>query len=180
MIRSVALLRAINVGGHNIKMDDLRKLFESLGFSNVETFIASGNVLFDSPEEDEHELGKRIESCLREALGYEVATFIRSGSEMAEVANREPFPAVELAAEGASLYVAFLKVPPSEEATQKLMNLRSEVDDFQVRGREVYWLCRIRMSESAFSGAVLEKTLGMLATLRNSTTVRKLAAKAAG
>ncbi len=57
------------------------------------------------------------------------------------------------------------------------MALRSEVDDFAVRGREVYWLCRKRMSESAFSGALLEKTMGMTATVRNAITVQRLAAK---
>ena len=73
--RFIALLRAINVGGHNVKMDRLRKLFESLGLSNVETFIASGNVIFDSLVESAETLEEKIERHLRESLGYEVATF---------------------------------------------------------------------------------------------------------
>jgi uncharacterized protein (DUF1697 family) len=175
--RYMALLRAINVGRHTIKMDDLRKLFESLGFSNVETFVASGNVIFESPPGDAQTLEKKIESHLHKSLGYEVATFIRSPSELTKIANYQPFPDTELAAEGSSLYIAFLPAPPSDQAQQKLMGFRSAVDDFHVHGREVYWLCRTRMSESAFSGALLEKTLGMPATMRNSTTVKKLAEK---
>jgi uncharacterized protein (DUF1697 family) len=175
--RYVALLRAINVGGHNVKMDHLRNLFESLGYSNVETFIASGNVIFDSPAEDPRTLETEIEDHLRESLGYEVATFIRSASELAEISRYQPFTPADLKAEGNSLYIAFLQAPLSNEAKQKLMTFRSEIDDFHVHGREVYWLCRTKMSESAFSGALLEKTIGMSATIRNAATVKRLAAK---
>ena len=173
MTRFIAFLRAINVGGHNVKMDRLRKLFESLGLSNVETFIASGNVIFDSPTKDAQTLEKKIESHLQKSLGYEVATFIRSVSELADIAYYQPFKLDE----GSSLYIAFLPAPPNGEAQQKLMTFRTEVDDFHVHKREIYWLCRKKLSESAFSGALLEKTVGMPATLRNATTVKKLAAK---
>lgn len=175
--KSVAFLRAINVGGHNVKMGLLRELFGSLGLSNVETFIASGNVIFDSPAESPGTLEKRIEVHLQESLGYEVATFVRSAAELAEVSGRRPFPAAELDAAGGSLYIAFLGTSPDEEANLKLMTFRGDVDDFRVHGREVYWLCRKKMGESAFSGAVLEKAVGMPATVRNANTVRRLAAK---
>jgi uncharacterized protein (DUF1697 family) len=175
--RLISFLRAINVGGHNVKMDRLRELFESLGLSNVETFIASGNVIFDSPATNTQMLEKEIEDHLGGSLGYEVATFIRSASELGEIASYRPFEASELDREGNSLYIAFLRSPPGGEAREKLSDFRTEIDDFHVHGREVYWLCRKRMSESAFSGALLEKTVGMPATMRNATTIRKLAAK---
>ncbi len=177
MPRLIAFLRAINVGGHNVKMEDLRKLFEELGFSNVETFIASGNVIFDAPDEDAKTVERRIEDHLKMALGYEVATFIRTAPELAAIAKYRPFPESDLAAESASLYIAFLQDPPGERAQEQLMTFRTGTDDFHVHGREIYWLCRTKLSESTFSGALLEKTLGMRATLRNSTTVGKLAAK---
>ncbi len=182
MTRYVALLRAINVGGHNVKMDRLRELFVSLGFANVQTFIASGNVIFDSEAEDARTLQRRIEDHLRESLGYEVATFVRSASELADISRHRPsrhrpFGPSDLDAGGNSLYIAFLPDSPSTEAEQRLMAYRNEVDDFAVRGREVYWLCRKKISESAFSGALLEKTLGVPATIRNATTVERLVAK---
>jgi len=177
MTRFIAFLRAINVGGHNVKMDRLRELFESLGLSSVETFIASGNVIFRAPSRSAESLEKEIEDHLWESLGYKVATFIRSDSELAYVASYLPFAASELDREGNSLYIAFLPAPPDEETKQRLSAFRTEVDDFHVHEREVYWLCRKKMSESAFSGALLEKTLGMPATMRNATTVRRLAAK---
>ena len=177
-VRRFAFLRAINVGGHTVKMDHLRQLFEALGLLNVETFIASGNVIFDSPVGNVQALEKQIESHLHESLGYAVATFIRSSSELASIANYQPFAASEL--EGYALYVAFLPAPPNRESQQRLMAFRTPLDDFHVHEREIYWLCLTRSSDSAFSGALLEKAIGMPATMRNSTTVRKLAAKYTG
>lgn len=177
MPRYIALLRAINVGDHVVKMEYLRTLFASLGFSAVETFIASGNVIFESPATEAQTLETEIEHHLQQALGYEVATFIRSASEVAAIANYKPFPAAGLDAEGNSLYIAFLPAPPISDSRRKLLNFRNEVDDFHVHEREIYWLCHRKISESKFSGALLEKTVGMPATVRNSTTVRKLAAK---
>jgi uncharacterized protein (DUF1697 family) len=173
----IAFLRAINVGGHTVKMTRLRELFEELGLSNVETFIASGNVIFESAAKDVRALEKKIETHLRKALGYEVGTFIRSAAELEEVAQHQPFSKSEMEREGHSLYIGFVGASPDEEVRKKLMTYRSDLDDLHLNGREVYWLCRARMSESAFSGALTEKTLCMAATFRNVTTVRKLAAK---
>ena len=177
MPRYIAFLRAINVGGHNVKMAQLRALFEELKFSNVETFIASGNVIFDAPATNVQSLEQQIERHLQSALGYAVATFIRSATELAAVARYQPFAPAQLAVEGGALYVAFLHAALDSAAAQKLLTLRTEVDDFHVHEREFYWLSRARMSDSTFSGALLEKTIGMPATMRNITTVRKLAAK---
>jgi uncharacterized protein (DUF1697 family) len=177
MPKYVAFLRAINVGGHTVKMDDLRRLFEGLGFSNVETFIASGNVIFDSTSKGAKTLERKIQDCLQKRLGYEVATFIRSTAELAAIADYKPFPDAELRAEGNVLYIGFLADEPGDEAKQKLESLRTESDDFHVSGREFYWLCRKKISESKVSGAAIAKALGGKTTLRNSTTVRKIAAR---
>lgn len=177
MPRYIAFLRAINVGGHNVKMEQLRSLFAELEFSKVETFIASGNVIFDAPSKQVQQLEQQIERHLQATLGYAVATFIRSDAELDAVAAYQPFAPAELAAEGGSMYVAFLHAAPDHAATQKVLKLRTEVDDFHIHEREFYWLSRASMSDSTFSGALLEKTLGLPATMRNITTVRKLAAK---
>jgi len=177
MPKYVAFLRAINVGGHTVTMNQLRLMFESLGFSTVETFIASGNVIFESPSKSTKVLEKKIEELLHETLGYHVATFIRSSVELEAIAKYQPFNAAKLKAEGSILYIAFLADRPGEEAKKKLLSFSTKIDNLHVSEREVYWLCRTTISESAFSGARLEKTLGMQATLRNSTTVKKLAVK---
>lgn len=176
MSRYFAFLRAINVGGHTVKMTELRELFEALEFTDVETFIASGNVIFDSPVEHIRELEQQIETHLHQSLGYPVATFLRSIPELARIARHEPFQASEFES-GAGLYIAFLQHEPTHEAQRKLMSFTNDTDDFHVHQHEVYWLCRKKFSDSTFSGAKLEKTLGLQATVRNSSTVRKIAAK---
>ena len=177
MPKYVAFLRAINVGGHIVKMDHLRQLFQTLGFSNVETFIASGNVIFDSPSKNTKTLERKIESLLGETFGYRVDTFVRSTSELANIAKYKPFDESELNADGNALYIIFTADELSAESKRKLRTFRTEVDDFQVNGREVYWLSRKKISESKVSGAQLERTMGMPATMRNANTVKRLAAK---
>jgi uncharacterized protein (DUF1697 family) len=176
MPRYIAFLRAINVGGHTVKMDRLRAIFESLGFANVETFIASGNVVFETAALDTAALETRIATALQAALGFEVATFIRTEAELARIAAHEAFPPSALATAQA-LNIAFLEGPLDAEAVRKLMVLKTEIDDFSTHEREVYWLCRKKQSESTFSNAVLEKTLSRQATFRGANTVQKMAAK---
>lgn len=176
MPRFIAFLRAINVGGHVVKMDDLRRQFETLGFSNVETFIASGNVVFETKSKNAKAIEKKIENQLRQTLGYPVATFVRTEAELVEAANCKPFPDAALA-NAVAFNIAFLAEPLDDESIRKVMALKTEIDDFYVRGREVYWLCRQKQSESTFSNAVLEKALGRPSTLRGANTVKKMAAK---
>ena len=176
MPRYIAFLRAINVGGHTVKMDRLRAIFESLGFANVESFIASGNVMFETTMGDPAALETRIASALQTALGYEVATFLRTGAELARIATHQAFPPSDLAVAQA-LNIAFLAAPLDAEAVRKLMALKTAIDDFATHEREIYWLCRKKQSESTFSNAVLEKTLGRQATFRGANTVQKMAAK---
>jgi uncharacterized protein (DUF1697 family) len=177
MPKYVAFLRAINVGGHTVKMDHLSSLFETLGFSHVETYIASGNVIFDSSSKSTKALEQKIESYLQQTLGYAVATFIRSTSELAAIAGYKPFSDSELNAEGHTLYVGFMADRPGSTVRKNLPSLITKVDDVHLEGREVYWLCRTKFGDSEISGALLAKTLGMPLTLRNVTTIKKLAAK---
>lgn len=176
MPRFIAFLRAINVGGHTVKMAELRSHFEAIGFTNVETFIASGNVIFESGSRNAKTLEQKIEHHLRESLGYEVATFVRTDSEVAAIAQYQPFPESELQSAGA-LNIAFLADPLSEDAGEVLKKLKTEIDDFHVHGREVYWLCRKQQSESTFSNAVFERVLKVKATFRGVNTVSRITAK---
>jgi len=176
MTKHIAFLRAINVGGRTVKMDHLRGIFKSMGFSNIETFIASGNVIFESKSKDESKLEKMIEKELNETLGFEVATFIRSDSELAGIVDYKPFPKSQMDS-AAALNIAFLSEPLNAELKKLAMALKTDIDNFHIHGREVYWLCLKKQSESKFSNAVLEKTLGRKSTLRGLNTVKKLAEK---
>ena len=175
MSRYVALLRAINVGGHVVKMDRLRALFDEMDFDDVETVIASGNVLFSSTARSATALEEKIERHLESALGYEVTTFIRTPAEMGAVAAFDPFPG--MVEEGHSLSVAFLKEHPGRPVVERLHGMRTDYDELLVHGRELYWLARGRMSDSKVWRTPMEKVLGGPATSRNVTTVRKLAGR---
>ena len=121
-------------------------------------------------------LKKKIETHLLASLGYEVVTFIRTDAQVGAIAHYQPFKTKVLKS-AVALNVAFLEKPLSTGARQTLMALKTEIDDFHVQGREVYWLCRKKQSESRFSNAVFEKTLGLRTTFRSLKTVARLAAK---
>lgn len=178
MQKYVAFLRAFNVGGRTIKMEALRTHFSALGFIGVETFIASGNVIFGSEIAQASAIEERIETGLSQALGYRVETLVRTVEQVAEVARYVPFPGEDVDGPGSSLYVMFVRDRLPETASAALVALGTDVDAFHVHGSEVYWWCRTRISESPlFSGVAAGRIIKATATTRNITTVRKLAGK---
>lgn len=177
MAKYVAFLRAINVGGHTVKMGHLQKLFEMIDVRNVETFIASGNVVFDSTSRSISALERRIESHLQSELGYEVSTFIRTIKELNEIVSHRAFAESELNAEGNLLYISFTDPVPTAQAIAKLLRLTDDVNAFHVHAREVYWLRRTKLAKRGFVQPPIEKALGRPATIRNITTIRKIVSK---
>jgi uncharacterized protein (DUF1697 family) len=176
MPRLIAFLRAINVGGHNVTMAELRGVFEALGLKGVETFIASGNVIFESRSTNIAVLERKIETELLQSLGYEVKTFLRTVPEVAAIAGYQPFEEAKVKS-AAALNVAFLTNDVEAGAGKALLALKTEVDEFHVRGREVFWLCKVKQSDSKFSNTRFEKIIQARATWRNVNTVVRLAAK---
>ena len=176
MSQLFAFLRAINVGGRNVTMQELRKHFEALGVDKVESFIASGNVIFQSSIEDVCALEQTIESHLQKALGYEVKTFVRTGPELEAIGRFQPFDLSTIKSAGA-LVIGFLADRMGPEAEAALMALKTDVDDFHVHGREIYWLCKVRQSESKVSNALFEKRVKVRSTFRNVNTIARLVAK---
>lgn len=169
-MRYAAFLRAINVGGHIVKMDALRLLCEQCGLSKVETVIASGNVLFDSRAAPPA-LEKKIEAHLEKSLGYEVATFVRAIDELEAVVNR----AQKALGGWKSVYVGFLKAPMTKEQQARVQAFSDPDQRFAFAGREIYWIVTGGVSDSKFSYAVLERILKSPATFRNLNTVKKIA-----
>ncbi len=172
--RYIALLRGINVGGHRVTMERLRELFVELGFASVETFIASGNVIFETDERDTAALEIRIEAHLKQALGYDVATFLRTPNELATACADCPLTAE---AED-SLYVTFLKAPIEDALQQRLATLETKTDVFAFANREQYRLVHGKLTTSDIPDATLNRAMkGLSGTTRNVTTVKKLATK---
>lgn len=172
-MRYAAFLRAINVGGRTVAMARLKAIFESVGFQNVHTVIASGNVVFDAANADEAAVQQAIEDALHARLGWGADTFVRTRDELEEIVRRHPFLPEE-AEVAAAFNVAFLHSAPSEEALARLRTHASSLDRFESVGREVFWLCQVKQSESEFSNAVLEKTLQARSTMRGMATVRRV------
>lgn len=154
----LALLRGVNAGAANrIKMEDLRRILEADGFLRVETYIQSGNILFDSGE-DEQALTKRLEALLESSFGYRGAVVLRSKSELASLIQALPFSSTEIAeAEGAntdaeSLYVCLYPALPAGLAN-RLEKTAPSGDRCFLAGREAYLLLRqsIRLSKLAIA-----------------------------
>ncbi len=174
----VALLRGINLGNRRIKMEDLRALFEALKFRNVDTFIASGNVLFESANRDPGKLEAQIERHLAKSLGYEVDTFVRTRAEIAALATARPFPAAEMASAENTIHVGLWKEALEAARARQFAAIRTDVDQFHVDGRNFYWLCRIKTHESKVWALPELRALRLpSATLRNLKAVRRLTAE---
>jgi uncharacterized protein (DUF1697 family) len=171
--RYIAFLRAINVGGTTIiSMSDLKRMFESFGLENVQTYIQTGNVIFDSDEPKASVLEERIENQLAEAFGKRIRLFVRTTREVAELVEICPFAPQD----GETVYVAILERKPDNTSIDALLSVRSKADDFAVIRKEVFILRRDR-DMSVFSNNFIEKTLGVAGTTRNLTTIKKLAEK---
>src|SRR5690554_688076 len=168
-----AFLRGLNVGGHRVKMDHLRSLFEQAGFTDVQTYIASGNVIFRSPSTDVPALERQVESMLKEALGYEVATFIRTTAELQAIATNRMFD-VSPDEHVHAILVMFMREPLPEEAREKVLAFKTPFDEFAVEGREIYWLTRRRISDSDVMGSLFDKAVRVPTTMRNMNTIEKL------
>lgn len=177
MPRLIAFLRGINVGGHRVKMDDLRRHFTALKLRDVETFIASGNVIFTATPREAGTLEPRIEAHLEKTLGYAVPTMVRTLPELAAVAAQRPFTSADMDDPNHSLNVMFLRTAPSREVVQALAALEGKKDAFHVHGRELYWLCRGKISVDSLAAPLMGKALkGTEGTVRNLRTVQQLVA----
>jgi uncharacterized protein (DUF1697 family) len=177
MFRFVAFLRAINVGGgRTVKMQSLRQVFESLGFSKVATFIASGNVVFETTTKKTKTLERKIEKALKKALGYEVRTFVRGEAELVKIANCRPFPQSQFDETWQS-NIIFLADNLNEKLKQSVNALGTNTDAFEVHGREIYWRRRRKQNGALFSTVPLEKILGPAFTVRGANTIKKIVSK---
>jgi uncharacterized protein (DUF1697 family) len=170
----ISLLRGVNVGGNRkVKMDDLRSLYESLGFTNVQTYINSGNVLFSAAARDPARLRKRIEDAIESACGFRSDVILRTSADLRDVIARNPF-AARPGLEANRFAIHFLAADPSAEARQRVLAINAAPEELHIHGRELYIYYTNGMARPKLSLPGVEKTLGILGTSRNWNTVRKL------
>jgi len=167
----------MNLGGRRIKNDELRLRFEELGFSEVATFRASGNVIFGLDDgDDEVALTERIEAGLAEALGYEVPVFLRTVAEVAAMASAHPFDSADVKVSRGKLQVLLLSEKPSAKARKTVLALPTDEDLLAVKGRELYWLPSGGTLDSELDLKAIDAALGK-ATMRTKGTIEQIAAK---
>ena len=169
----VALLRGVNLGARNkVPMAELRNLLGSLGCGSVQTYIQSGNAVFVHEERDRDALAARLEQAVAETFGVASPVVLRTVTEIGAVASSHPF-----GADTSRTHVAFLAAAPGDPAA--LDPGEFAPDRFQLVGADVYLAYPNGVQGSRLTGAVLERRLGVAATLRNWRTVTRLAELAA-
>jgi uncharacterized protein (DUF1697 family) len=175
MTKFVALLRGINVRGNKIvKMDDLKKWFAALGFKSAKTILNSGNVLFESADEDEDELVKRIQGKLKTALGHDVGVQIRSIEEIQKLADRNPFKKIKVTPD-TRLYITFLVDKPKSKLKIPYETPEKDCKILEVTNREV--CCAITLSPGRGTTELmgfLEKEFGKNITTRSWNTIGRI------
>lgn len=171
-----AFLRGMNVGGHRITNAELARAMADLGFTELGTFLASGNLHFVTDDADPADLEVRIEDQLEQELGYAVPTLVRTADELAAVAAATPFPAEVVASSAGKLQVVFLRTAPSAAKRRALLALASDEDRLALDGRELYWLPKAGISDATIDLMNPSLYTGP-ATMRTMRTVERLAAR---
>jgi uncharacterized protein (DUF1697 family) len=173
-IRYAAFLRAINVGGHGIiKMQDLRRAFESAGCRAVRTYIASGNVLFESPESDTVAITQAVSMQLKRSLGSDAGVLLRTLPDLEKLVKRNPY-ATQMPDGETKRYVSFLFSAPRLKPAVPLMSPKNDYAILKLGKAELFWTSH-RVAGS-YGAPDVEKLLGVSVTTRNWNTVCRMVA----
>lgn len=175
MKKYVAFMRAINVAGHaSVKMRDLRDAFAAVGCKGVKTYIQSGNVIFESPEEDTAAVFQKVRVTLRDLLGSEPGVFLRTVRDVERLVRGAAFKDFE-AEPGIKLYVAFLSRKPRSKPRFPLRSSKEALEAVAMKNLEVFIVSRRKKNGFyGFPNNFIEKELGVLATSRNWSTLTKI------
>jgi uncharacterized protein (DUF1697 family) len=172
-MRYAAFLRAVNLGrNRRVTSAELKSLFEEVGAEDVATFRTSGNVVFEAPRD----MVRALERHLEQALGHEMVIFLRTASEVKEIAARQPFPAKDVERSKGKLQVSLFEKKPSAATQKKALELATDQDRLAFGKRELYWLPSGGTLDSELDRKRLDELLGPT-TMRTKGTVELLAAK---
>jgi uncharacterized protein (DUF1697 family) len=170
----IAMLRGINVSGHNtIKMEHLRALCSDLGFRNVETYVQSGNIVFQTGTENPSNLSRRISEKILLASGFDVPVILRSSIEMRSVIANNPF-LKEKGIDSSKLHVTFLSETVQESVLKRLEPLSKNPDRSYGAPQEIYLYCPGGYGRTKLSNNAIEKALSVRTTTRNWKTTNTL------
>jgi uncharacterized protein (DUF1697 family) len=176
MSHQVALLRGINVGGHNqIAMADLRTLFETLGFSSVQSLLQSGNVVFESEQLKGSALERLLEVETTKRFGLSIDYLVRSAKELRSIIANNPFED-EAKRDPSHLLAMFLKAAPKGPEVTGLEAAIQGPEVIRADGKQLYAVYPAGIGRSKLTNTLIEKKLGTRGTARNWNTILKLAA----
>lgn len=170
----ICMLRGVNVGGRNmIKMDALKALCISLKLKDPQTYVQSGNAIFNSGEKDLAKLAKRLQDAIEKSHGFRPGVMLRTAAELQQVIARNPF-AKRSGIEPGKLIVNFLADDPGKQAREKALAIKIGPEEMHLIGREAYIYFPNGQGRSKFPWAGIERTLGTSATGRNWNSVTKM------
>ena len=174
--RYIGLLRGVNVGGHRVSMETLRAHVTAFGMQNVATYIASGNLIFDAPASAAAAtIEAELAAYLHHAVGFPMPVFLRTPADLARIVAADPFAVVDGAQ--STIHVGFFRVAPTPRAQAALVGASTDIDDLVVVGRELYWRCWGKLTDSKVAWRPLERAHALEVTMRNMKTVKTLAEK---
>ena len=178
MTIQIALLRGVNVGGHNaVAMSELRDLLTQLGFESPRSLLQSGNLVFRGDSRTDAELERLLEAEADKRLGLHADFLIRSAKEWREVVARNPFRK-EAERDPSHLVVMFLKAAVNAKEVKAVQAAIAGPETIRADGRHLYIVYPDGIGKSRLTNALLEKKLGIRGTARNWNTVLKIAALA--
>lgn len=176
----ISLLRGINVTGHRkITMQELRECYATMGFSNITSYIQSGNVIFTTNQTNRETLSKIIKEGIAQQFGYnDVSIFIIKPEELQTIITQNPFLKIKDVTLKA-LYVTFLEKIPQTSYIEAIQAYQTLADRFQIIDNIVYLYCPEGYGKTKLSNNFFENKLKVSATSRNWNSVNKLLALAA-
>lgn len=173
MTTYISILRGINVSGHNIiKMDQLKQLMMNLGFENVQTYIQSGNIIYQTKQKDTTKLSESIIKTIQKDFGYDVPVITLSINILEKIIQNNPF--TKNATDTSLLHVTFLNAIPDTEKIKLLKSVDTKNDTFEIIEQAMYLLCQNGYGNTKLSNTFIENKLKVGATTRNWKTTNEL------
>lgn len=174
MGRYISLLRGINITGYNlVKMPVLIELYKSLGFQNIETYLQSGNVVFNTDMSDIDKISGVIENEIKKKLGLSIRVLIKTGRDFKKIIKNNPF-VKKVSDDTKSIYVTLLFEKPGKDLLSAIDEINPGKDEYYIIGDTIYINCPYGYGRTKLNNNVFEKKLKVTATTRNWNTVNML------
>lgn len=169
----IALLRGVNVGSKQMKMEKLRAVLDDLKFKDIQTYVQSGNAIFKTSEKNAEKIADEIESGILKTFGFSVWVHVFPSERLKKILTKNPF-LKNKKLDPSGFYVTFLSGIPEKENLEKLQQVQSGQDQFEYRDQVLYLHCPNGYGKTKLNNSVVEQKLKLQATTRNWNTIHAL------